>query len=493
MNMEANTFYSALRSRDARFDGRFFTGVVTTGVYCRPVCPAPTPREENCRFFPSAAAAERAGFRPCLRCHPESSPGTPAWAGASATVARALRLIADGALDEAGVDALAERLGVGARHLRRLFLQHLGAAPLAVAQTRRLQLAKQLLDETRLPVTRVAEAAGFRSLRRFNAAVLATYGRSPRDLRRQADNGTAAAGTMLELSLSYRPPYDWAALIGFLAARAIPSVESVSAGIYRRTFRLDEAAGILEVRLEPDRRRLRLRIPAGASPHLAAVVARVRRIFDLEADPAAIAATFTRDPALATRIAARPGLRVPGAWDGFELAVRAILGQQVSVAAATTLSGRLARVFGEAVPDAPPDSPDRLFPEPSQLAGADLSGLGLTRARAETIRALARAIRDGEIRLDGLADPEELAERLRSIPGIGEWTVDYILMRGLREPDAFPAGDLGLRRAAADGAHPLSEKRLRERSEMWRPWRAYAAMHLWINGPGCLSEKPANR
>jgi AraC family transcriptional regulator of adaptative response / DNA-3-methyladenine glycosylase II len=486
MNMDAPNFYSALRSRDARFDGRFFTGVVTTGVYCRPVCPAPPPRPENCRFFPSAAAAERAGFRPCLRCHPESSPGTPAWQGASATVARALRLISDGALDENGVDELASRLGVGARHLRRLFLQHLGAAPLAVAQTRRLQLAKQLLDETRLPVIRVAEAAGFRSLRRFNAAVLATYGRSPRDLRRQADHGAASAGTTLTLTLAYRPPYDWGALTEYLKGRAIPSVESISAGGYRRTFQLDGATGVLEVLPVPGRHLLRLRIPAAASRHLVSVVARVRRMFDLEADPAAIAAALARDPGLTPLVSARPGLRVPGAWDGFELAVRAVLGQQVSVAAATTLSGRLVRAYGEPVLEAPPDGPERLFPTPARLAGAELAGIGLTRARAETIRELARAVRDGKVHLNGSADPEELAAQLLQIPGIGQWTVDYILLRGLREPDAFPAGDLGLRRAAAESFRPLPEKRLRELSEKWRPWRAYAAMHLWIHGPGGL-------
>ena len=486
MNMDANTFYSALRSRDARFDGRFFTGVVTTGVYCRPVCPAPTPRAENCRFFPSAAAAERAGFRPCLRCHPESSPGTPAWVGASATVARALRLIAAGALDGASVQTLAERLGVGDRHLRRLFHKLLGASPVVVAQTRRIQLAKQLLDESPLPMIRVAETAGFQSLRRFNTAVQSVYRRAPRELRRQAQNGDSIVPAYLELSLAYRPPFHWAALTDYLKARAIPGVEVVTRESYRRSFLADNLTGVLEVRPDKGRHALRLRFPARFARHVPAFIVLVRQIFDLDADPAAITADLSRDPALAPLIRQRPGLRVPGAWNGFELSVRAILGQQVTVRAASTLAGRIARILGYSVWEPEPDGPQRVFPRATLLAEADLTVLGLTRERAGTIRRLARAVCDGEIQLDPAAGPLELADRLRRIRGIGDWTLQYILMRVARDPDAFPAGDLGLRRAAADGPRPLPEKRLRERSEIWRPWRAYAAMHLWMNGPSCL-------
>jgi AraC family transcriptional regulator of adaptative response / DNA-3-methyladenine glycosylase II len=486
MSMDTTHCYTALASRDARFDGRFFTGVVTTGVYCRPVCPAPTPKPENCRFFPSAAAAEQAGFRPCLRCHPESSPGTPAWQGAAALVSRALRLIAAGALDGAGVDSLAERLGVGARHLRRLFTRHLGASPVAVAQTRRIQVAKQLLDETRLPVIRVAEAAGFQSLRRFNTAVRNTYGRPPRDLRRQAETGAAAAPASLDLTLAYRPPLHWAAMVDYLKARAIPGVEVVTRASYQRSFLADNLSGVLEVQPDEGRNALRLRFPAKFAHHVTAFVVLVRQIFDLEADPAVIETDLARDPALAALIARRPGLRVPGAWNGFELAVRAILGQQVTVRAASTMAGRIARILGYPVWEPTPDGPQRLFPKPSLLADADLTVLGLTRERAGTIRRLARAVCDGELRLDPVAGPAEVADRLRRIRGIGDWTVQYILMRVVREPDAFPAADLGLRRAAASGPDPLPARRLLERAETWRPWRAYAAMHLWHGGPGCL-------
>jgi AraC family transcriptional regulator of adaptative response / DNA-3-methyladenine glycosylase II len=336
MDMDQDACYRALLTRDARFDGRLFVGVKTTGIYCRPICPARTPKRENVRFFPSAAAAQMAGFRPCLRCRPETSPDSGAWRGSSSTVSRALSLIEDGALDEAGVDALAERLGVGERQLRRLFQRRLGASPIAVAQNRRIHLAKQLIHETSLPMTQVALAAGFGSVRRFNETFQQLFGRPPASLRRT--HAPADATAPVSLHLAYRPPYDWNGILDFLSLRAIPGVERVEANAYVRTIALDGEQGL--IRVEPaDRNRLKVSVQFGKLSLLPSIIARVRRVFDLAADPVAIAAHLSQDPVLAPLVAARPGLRVPGAWDGFELAVRAILGQQITVTAATSLAG----------------------------------------------------------------------------------------------------------------------------------------------------------
>ena len=346
--LDPDACYRALQTRDARFDGRFFTAVRSTGVFCRPVCPARTPKRENCLFVPCAAAARELGFRPCLRCRPETSPGTPAWLGTSATVSRAMRLIADGALDDGSVGGLAERLGIGERHLRRLFLSHLGAAPLAVAQTRRLLFAKQLIDETDLPMARIAFASGFASIRRFNAAVQEAWGESPSGLRR----GRRRSGgdrSEIVLRIAYRPPFDWEGLLRFLAPRAIPGVEQVTEGRYRRTIRVDDAVGVVVVEPDPKGAALRARVRLSRPAPLVSVAERLRRVFDCGADPEVIAAHLARDRFLARHLAKTPGVRVPGAWDGFELAVRAILGQQVSVAAATRLSGRLVEAYGEPV------------------------------------------------------------------------------------------------------------------------------------------------
>ena len=480
MELDPSVCYRALRARDARFDGRFFTAVRSTGVFCRPVCPARTPRRENCLFLPCAAAAQEAGYRPCLRCRPEASPGTPAWQGTSATVSRALRLIGDGALDEGGVDTLASRLGIGARHLRRLFLEHLGATPVAVAQTRRVFFAKKLIDETSLPMAEIAFAAGFRSVRRFNDALRRTYGRAPRDLRRHAGPANATGAEGLELHLGYRPPYPWEAVRDFLALRATRGVEEVTDDTYRRTFRLGEARGQVEVRHAPQRHALVVRIRYAGPLVLIRLVERLRALFDLEADPDEIASVLAADTALAPALRAVPGVRVPGACDGFELAVRAILGQQVSVAAATTLAGRLAEAHGEKLPSSVDDGgegPRVLFPRPEALADAELGDLGLTGARARSIRALAAAVADGTIVLEPTPDPAPVLEGLTALPGIGPWTAAYVAMRALREPDAFPEGDLGLRRAL-----DLDAGALRARAEAWRPWRAYAAMLLWQHG-----------
>ena len=473
MNLDREICERARLSRDARFDGRFFIGVTSTGIYCRPICPAPSPKEANVRYYPSAAAAAEAGFRPCLRCRPESSPGTPAWIGSSTTVSRALRLIEEDGLSDSSLEDLAARLGIGSRQLRRLFLKHLGATPVAVVQTRRLHFAKTLIDETDLPFTQAALASGFGSIRRFNASFQGLYGRTPTELRKLARRAGVSRSERYQFRLPFRPPYDWEAILGFLAPRAIPGVEQIDSESYRRTIALDGKCGHLEVRMHPRGDALDLRIDFPETRSLILIVDRIRRLFDLRADPAQISAVLGHDPLLAGRVALRPGLRVPGAWDGFELAVRAILGQQVSVKGASTLAGRLVRAFG-----APFDcggSLTHVFPTPAALAAADYSTIGLTLARAEAVRQLALATERREISFAGVVDPASFMQRLRTLPGIGEWTAQYIAMRALAEPDAFPAADLWLMRVS--GAD--SPKQLEHLAESWRPWRAYAAMHLW--------------
>lgn len=455
VELDRATCEQARRSRDARFDGKIFIAVRTTGIYCRPVCPAPSPKEANVAYYASAAAAASAGYRPCLRCRPESSPGSAPWNGSGTTVGRGLRLISEGALDQGDVEGLAGRLGVSGRHLRRLFLEHLGATPVEVAQTRRMHFAKKLIDETRLPFTEVALASGFGSLRRFHAVFQQRYGRTPRQLRAFAGRMAGAAGEWYRFRLAYRPPYDWPGILGFLEARAIPGIEAVADGEYRRAIEGGEIA------VRAGDRALELRVRHGEPARLLAIVERVRRMFDLAADPAAIVEALRRDRILGPRVRRRPGIRVPGCWDGFELAVRAILGQQVSVAAASTMAGRMVAKYGALAPAA--------------LAEADLESIGLIGQRAETIRALARS----GLEFSGVGDPAGLMDALRGIRGIGDWTAQYIAMRALSEPDAFPAADLVLVRNA--GA--TSAKELLQWSEAWRPWRAYAAMHLWLGGP----------
>jgi AraC family transcriptional regulator of adaptative response / DNA-3-methyladenine glycosylase II len=481
MILDHQLCYSAIQSRDARFDGLFFTGVLTTGIYCRPICPALTPRPENVRFFISASAAEEEGFRPCFRCRPEASPGTPDWQGPSALVSRALRLIAEGVLDEVGVGGLAQRLNIGTRQLRRLFVKHLGAPPSAVAQTRRLHFAKKLINETQLPMTEIAFCAGFSSVRRFNAAVRSAYDGSPTELRRTGRSGHPEAGDLnLRLRLSYRPPLDWPSLIQFLQARAIPGVESVERDAYRRTVRVGNGVGVIELQHVEGEQYLLLSVPPKLSRNLMYISERMRTLFDLRANPLAITNHLKHDKQMSNLVERYPGLRVPGAWDGFEVAVRAILGQQVSVKAANTLAGRLVKTYGEPLQTAENDQLVYLFPRPERLAEARLSDIGLMPGRAEAIRALAGAVRDGELDFSTAIGLEEAVERLTDLPGIGPWTAHYIAMRALSEPDAFPAGDLGLRRAAAETKGTiLTESQLQQRAEAWRPWRAYAAMYLW--------------
>ena len=482
MDMDDDACYRAIETRDRRFDGRLFVAVTTTGIYCRPFCPAPTPKRKHVRFFATAAAAQEAGFRPCLRCRPEIAPDLAPWRGESNTVSRALRLIEAGALDAANVEALATRLGLGERQLRRLFRQHLGASPISIAQTRRILLAKQLIQDTQLPMTEVALAAGFGSIRRFNETFQTLYGRPPRALRRTG--ATAGAGAV-RVRLGYRPPYDWQAMLSFLRTRAIPGVEAVTEGRYARTIALGEARGVLVV--EPAAENcLRATVSFPDLRRLPAIIARVRRVFDLAADPVTIGAHLGQDPALAPLVAARPGLRVPGAWDGFELAVRAVLGQQITVSAARLLAGKLTLAFGEAIDDpaAQAHGLTHVFPTPQRLAQAELAAIGMPKARQTALTSLAAAVVADPLIFGPRRSLDEAVATLRALAGIGEWTAQYIAMRELREPDAFPAADVGLLRALRDaqGAR-LTPPALLARAEQWRPWRAYAALHLWASDP----------
>ena len=455
---------------------RFFA-VETTGIYCRPGCPG-TPRQDHVREFAYAAAAEAHGFRPCLRCRPDTLPGPAPWVGPSELVCRALRLIADGELDDGTEPDLAARLGVSDRHLRRLFETHVGATPDTVARSRRAHFARRLLVETDLPVADVGFAAGFGSVRQFNRAVRDVFRTTPTDLRRRRRRGDrlpAAAG--LELRLPYRPPLDWDGAVGFLAARAIPGVEQVDGGAYRRTIAADDGAGVLELR-PGDASHAVLRLHGVAVDGLIHVVDQARHILDLDADPAPIRRRLRRDPLLRPLVDRRPGLRVPGAWDPFEVGVRAILGQQVSVRGAGTLAGRLVERLGPRADVEAAPGLTRLFPSPDVVARAQLRAIGLPAVRAETVRGFARAVAGGELVLDASAGLERTVAALRAIPGIGPWTAHYVAMRACGERDAFPDGDLGLRRAAGNGA-PLAAAELAGRAEGWRPWRAYAAMQLW--------------
>ncbi len=472
MALDRRVCRRARLSRDARFDGKFFIAVLSTRIYCRPICPARNSKEENVLYFATAAAAAEAGFRPCLRCRPECSPGTLAWFGTSNTVSRALRLIGESGMEE-GVEALADHLGVGSRHLRRLFLKHLGATPSAVAQTRRLHFAKKLIDETSLPMTQVALAAGFGCVRRFNAAIKSIYHRTPTQIRALARRTAVQPENQYLFHLPFRPPLDWNGVLSFLAARTTPGVELVELGSYRRSISLNGGHGYLEALLDQGSHALAVRVQFGDPSALFFIIERVRAMFDLNADWAAIVRTLRSDPGLSALVEANPGLRVPGCWSGFELATRAILGQQISVKGATALAGRMVHAFGQPFPAG--RNLTHLFPSPEILADAKLAGIGLPAARAETIRTLARAVCEGSISFERVADTGAFLNRLCGIPGIGKWTAQYIAMRALAEPDAFPCGDLGLLHALGI-ANPHE---LERRAESWRPWRAYAVMYLW--------------
>jgi AraC family transcriptional regulator, regulatory protein of adaptative response / DNA-3-methyladenine glycosylase II len=483
--LDPDVCYRALQTRDPRFDGRLFVGVTSTGIYCRPICPARTPKREHCRFFATSAAAQEAGFRACLRCRPEISPELACWRGTSNTVSRALALIAEGFLDgeNGNVEALATRVGMGERQLRRLFEQHLGASPVAVAQTRRVLFAKQLIHDTRLSMAEVAMAAGFGSLRRFNDAFRTLYHRSPSELRgnmRPTSDSPAVASVTLHLS--YRPPYDWEAMLAYLRARAIEGMEFVENGIYRRTVSHEGENGIVEVAHAPDRNALMVTIQFPCVRALQAIVTRVRHLFDVGSDVDAITSHLAKDTTLAPLIASRPGLRTPGCWDGFELAIRTVLGQQITVEAARQLGSKLVLLCGDPVATASDLRPARTFPSARCVATADLSTLPMPQSRRATLKALAQAA-VANPRLFGPGSIGSIGEslaQLRAIRGIGEWTAQYIALRALREPDAFPATDIGILRGAAslDGVL-LTAPQLIQRAEAWRPWRAYAAQYLW--------------
>ncbi len=470
-------------SRDARFDGLFFTAVRTTGIYCRPVCPAPAPRPGNVVYHPTAASAEAAGFRPCLRCRPELAPADGRAQRGDDLVARALALIDAGALDEAPLAALAARLHVGERQLRRLFVQRLGAAPIGVHGTRRLLFAKQLLTETALPVTEVAMAAGFGSVRRFNAVFQAAYRLPPRDLRKTPRE---TGGDALTLRLGYRPPYDLPAMLDFLRGRALPGIEHVDGTAYTRAIGDAAVPGWLRVDAWPGTPAdlappaLRLQLHGCPPARLQATVQRVRRMFDLDADPHAIAAQLGRDARLAPLLRLRPGLRLPSGWDGFEVAVRTVIGQQVSVAAARTLTARLSRRFGTSLPATfAAHGVTCLFPTPETLADGDFDGLGLTGRRIATIRGVAAAVRDGRVDFDRARTLDDVVARWVALPGIGPWTAQYIALRALGHPDAFPAEDLVLQKTLPTDGTRMTARALHAHAEAWRPWRGYAVVHLW--------------
>lgn len=484
--LDFQSCYRAVTARDARFDGLFFTAVKTTGIYCRSVCPARTPKASSCHFFDSAAAAEHAGFRPCLRCRPELAPGRPDFAAGLAEAI--LHRLEAGALDHGSVETLARDIGLSSRQMRRVLLEHFGVTPIEVAQTQRLLFAKKLLHETRLPMVQVALASGFQSLRRFNGIFKSRYGMAPSALRREV-GAIALEKDEIRLRLAYRAPFAWRAMLEYLRARAIPGVEYVDASSYSRTIDLGQndagQRGWLRVRQLPDMHHLEVELPGTVACVLMPITHRLRMLFDLDAEPGRIAQHLGADAALRVPLQTAPGLRVLGAWDPFELALRAVLGQQISVAGATTLAGRLVRRFGEALPT-PIAGLSVLAPRAQVLADAsveDIVDIGLPKARARSIHGLARFAAAGGFQRSGRGeDLDEFVRALSQIEGIGPWTAHYVAMRALRHPDAFPAGDLGLRKAAAavDGSTlPLTQRVLEARAMQWRPWRAYAAAYLW--------------
>lgn len=483
--------YQALKTRDSRFDGRFYTAVLTTGIFCRPICPAVTPKRGNVRFYPSAETAMANGFRPCLRCRPEAAPGSPAAAGVHTTVARAIRLVDEGALDKGSVTDLAERLGITDRYLRQLYKRHTGATPQQHAQARRLLRARQLIVDSNLSMTEIADIAGFSSLRRFNHTLKEAYGNAPTAFRRGlkpslkvtqngADDPFLPAQDDLVLFLRARPPFDSEQLLTFFRARAIPGLEAVGARHYARSFYIAGQPGLVICRPSDDPPGVQVILRGPARQSILEVSAKIRRLFDLDADLPGISEHLARDPLLEPLIARHPGLRVPGSWDRYEFAVRAILGQQVSVAAARTLAGRLVVNYGEALSEdlAVGTGITHRFPEPAEFEGQPLSQLGMPGGRTDTLaRITTRFTQPGFTELDG----NTLLAQLAPMKGIGPWTLHYMALRGLGDPDAFPASDLGILKASAHLGGPPDAKALTRHAERWRPWRAYAAQYLWTS------------
>jgi AraC family transcriptional regulator of adaptative response / DNA-3-methyladenine glycosylase II len=481
MDLDRRRFYKALAARDSRFDGVFFVGVRSTAIYCRPICPAKTPRKANCRFFDTAQEAEHAGFRPCLRCRPELAPGSAPVDDAQRIARLIVEHLEDGTLDEkAGLETIASQLELSSRQIRRIVRNELGVPPIQLLLTRRLLLAKQLLTETRLPVTEVAFASGFSSLRRFNDAFNVRYGMPPTRLRKKATEGAAAIAESQTstLLLSYRPPYDWRGVLAFLEARALKGVEQVTDSSYARTVQLGHATGWIRVTQSKNAHALTLEFTHSLTPKLPALLSRVRALFDLDARPDLISKHLKKDQRLAPAVKANPGMRVPGAFNGFEMGLRAILGQQVTAKAATTIAGRFVDAFGEPVVT-PFAELNRLTPAPARVAAAgveDIARLGIVAARCRSILALAKA-QGGALCLDAGAhhNPDDSIRRLAELPGIGQWTAHYIAMRALRWPDAFPKEDIAVRK----GLGGVTAKEAEGLSQHWRPWRSYAVMHVW--------------
>ena len=483
MHEDAEACLRAVRGRDARFDGCFVTAVTSTGTYCRPSCPAGTPRAEDVRLHPSAASAQRAGFRACRRCRPDAAPGSPAWDPRADVVARAVRLVADGVVDRDGVDGLAARLGYGVRQLGRLVTAELGAGPLALARAQRARTARVLVESTDLPLADVAHAAGFASVRQFNATVREVYDATPGELRRRAgarSSGSPAPQDALDLRLPFRAPLEPGNLFGHLAATAVPGVEEWRDGAYRRTLRLPHGHGVVALRppAGPGADHVPARVRLGDLRDLPAAVARCRRLLDLDADPVAVDDALAEDPLLAPLVRAVPGRRVPRTVDAEELAVRAVLGQQVSTAAARTHAARLVAAHGDPVAD-PEGGLTHLFPTASALAGLDPAALAMPGSRRTALLALVRALASGDLALDAGADREHARAQLLALPGIGPWTAETVAMRGLGDPDAFLPTDLGVAVAAERLGLPATPGALRARSWAWSPWRAYATQHLW--------------
>jgi AraC family transcriptional regulator of adaptative response / DNA-3-methyladenine glycosylase II len=488
MDQEHRRLYNALTARDPRFDGVFFVGVTSTGIYCRPICPVKTPKAANCRFFDSPQLAEMAGFRPCLRCRPELAPGYAPVDDAQRIAHLIVQRLEEEHVDEqAGLEAIADQFELSSRQIRRIVQKELGVPPIQLLLTRRLLLAKQLLTETTWPMTEVAYASGFSSLRRFNDAFSRRYGMPPTRLRKKATDTVAAIGERETsmLLLSYRPPYDWDGVLAFLRARALAGVEHVTDSSYARTVQIGKAKGWIRVTQSKNKRHaLLVEFTHSLTPVLPALLGRVRALFDLDARPDVIARRLRRDARLAASVRANPGLRVPGAFNGFELGLRAILGQQVTVKAATTIAGRFVTAFGEPIATPLPEL-NRLTPVHARVATAsvdDIARHGIVAARARSIIALAEAQGSGELCLDGGAhhDPDAAIKRLAQLPGIGPWTAHYIAMRALRWPDAFPKEDIAVRNKLGG----VSATEAEAISQPWRPWRSYAVMHVWNMAAG---------
>jgi AraC family transcriptional regulator of adaptative response / DNA-3-methyladenine glycosylase II len=471
--------YRAVESRDARFDGWFITAVKTTGIYCRPSCPTPVrPKRENVRFYPTAAAAQLAGFRACKRCRPDASPGSPEWNLRGDLVGRAMRLIAEGIVDRDGVAGLARRLAVSERHLHRLLLNELGAGPLAIARAQRAQTARTLIETTDLAFTDVAFAAGFESVRQFNDTVREVFALTPTALRAAGRRRGDSIEGALTLRLPYRPPLDWPALSGWLRTRAVPGVAEANGRAYRRTLRLPRGAAI--VSLEPVDGHIQCTLKLESMSDLTSAVRQCRRLLDLDADPLSVVEVLARDRRLSSLVKKRPGLRAPGAVDGVELAIQAVLGQQVSLAAARTLTARLVTAHGDVIKIADPTL-THLFPAADAIAAADLSRLGVPQTRRATLHALSGAVVRGSLTLDPGADRAETYHKLLSLPGVGDWSAGYILMRALGDPDTFLAGDLGIKKAGARLGLGSSSRAISDHAAAWRPWRTYATHQLWAS------------